>query len=384
MKSTQLRLGFICIYLLQHLNVLVYALQNCINPNRNNGNCISIYDCPSLLQVVRNENLNDQQRNFLRESQCYNGVGLTPYVCCTSDMNYVTNVVATTPPTRPTPTNLSAMTASNLLPVPPKCGPDSFSDKIYNGNDTAIDEFSWMVLLEYVNSRGQKQLNCGGSLINNRYVLTAAHCVVGQIEISVGRLTTVRVGEYDTSKDIDCVRGVCNPAITEVGVEQAIPHPQYDDKSKNRHHDIALLRLSEPVVLNEYVQPVCLPLASTRQAISTGDPLVVSGWGRTLQARTSAIKQRLTLAVADHQNCADMFASRRVNLIESQLCLGGQFSYDSCDGDSGGPLMRQAYQKAWYQEGVVSFGNRCGLQGWPGVYTRVADYMDWIQGTIQP
>lgn len=98
-------------------------------------------------------------------------------------------------------------------------------------------------------------------------------------------------------------------------------------------------------------------------------------------ARQSNIKQRLDVPVADPNYCAEKFATRRINVISSQLCAGGDFSRDSCDGDSGGPLMR--YREAWYLEGVVSFGNRCGLEGWPGVYTRVSEYIDWIEGAIR-
>ncbi|XP_017053007.1 serine protease 7 [Drosophila ficusphila] len=366
----------------------VQAQGSCRNPNQNQGICRSIYDCPSLLAVVQQNSVSSEDRNFLRSSTCSDGVGRTPYVCCTNDRSFGPQESSSTaPPVTPSIFNQGQegqQGEGNLLPSPPKCGPHSFSDKVYNGNDTAVDEFNWMALLEYVDRRGRRELSCGGSLINSRYVLTAAHCVIGEVEKAVGRLTTVRLGEYDTSKDIDCIDGYCNQPILEMGIEQAIVHPQYDPNNKDRTHDIALLRLDRPVVLNEYIQPVCLPLVSTRQAINTGEILVVSGWGRTTTARKSTIKQRLDLPVNDHDSCARKFATRNIQLISSQLCVGGEFYRDSCDGDSGGPLMRRAYDQAWFQEGVVSFGNRCGLEGWPGVYTRVSDYMDWIQETIRP
>lgn len=99
-------------------------------------------------------------------------------------------------------------------------------------------------------------------------------------------------------------------------------------------------------------------------------------------ARQSPIKQRLTIKVTDPKTCVDKFATRNINIGSSQICAGGEFIKDSCDGDSGGPLMRQG--NVWYLEGVVSYGRGCGLENWPGVYTRVRNYMDWIEATIRP
>lgn len=101
-------------------------------------------------------------------------------------------------------------------------------------------------------------------------------------------------------------------------------------------------------------------------------------------ARQSNVKKQLDLPVNEQRECVQKFKARNINIASSQICAGGEFAKDSCDGDSGGPLMRPAYMKRWYLEGIVSFGNRCGLEGWPGVYTRVADYVDWIQRSIRP
>lgn len=94
------------------------------------------------------------------------------------------------------------------------------------------------------------------------------------------------MGEYDLSTERDCVRNICNQPVQEFGVEESIVHPDYDPSSKDKHNDIALLRLSRPVVLNEYIQPVCLPLSKVRSVINTNELLVVSGWGRTLEGKT--------------------------------------------------------------------------------------------------
>ncbi|XP_054725162.1 serine protease 7 [Anastrepha obliqua] len=370
------------------------AQARCNNPNRKIGYCVSIYECPSLIEVVRRYDLAPRDREFLQKSQCTNGYGQSPYVCCTPDKGFTSSndgsnpmpVTSTTTTRRPSivkppsPSNGKG----NVLPVPPACGPNSLDNKIYNGKDTPLDQYPWMVLLEYTQKNGKPILNCGGSLINQRYVLTAGHCVVGAIETEVGPLSTIHLGEYDISTEIDCIQEDCNKEVVKLGYEQVIPHPQYQPNNNNRHHDIALIRMAEDVTYTDFIRPVCLPMASSRQAINVGELLTVAGWGRTLLARQSNVKQELAVPVVDHDECARKFSSRNVNLITSQLCAGGEFSKDSCDGDSGGPLMRQSDRNRWYLEGVVSFGNRCGLEGWPAVYTRVADYVDWIEQTLRP
>jgi len=91
----------------------------------------------------------------------------------------------------------------------------------------------------------------------------------------------------------------------------------------------------------------------------------------------------LDLPVNDHDYCARKFATRNIHLISSQLCVGGEFYRDSCDGDSGGPLQcRLSRDGPWILVGVTSFGSGCALEGFPDVYTRTSYYMKWIEDTI--
>lgn len=84
----------------------------------------------------------------------------------------------------------------------------------------------------------------------------------------------------------------------------------------------------------------------------------------------------------DQRECAQKFSDRKVNIASTQICAGGIYARDSCDGDSGGPLMRKI-SNSWVLEGVVSFGNRCGLENWPGIYTRVSEYEQWIKRNLR-
>lgn len=93
--------------------------------------------------------------------------------------------------------------------------------------------------------------------------------------------------------------------------------------------------------------------------------------------------------MVDSQQCNQKYAGVNVQLGPNQLCAGGEQGKDSCRGDSGGPLMvsygSEPNKNNWFLIGVVSFGpSPCGLEGWPGVYTRVGDYSSWISTNVKP
>jgi len=152
--------SYICFY---------FCCAACRNPNQEQGQCLSIYDCPPLLSLVQQTFVNLQDRTFLRDSVCPNGVGRTPYVCCVNDRrSEPLESTSAAPPVTPTSSSQQGQQGQqgegNLLPSPPKCGPHSFGNKVYNGNDTALDEFSWMALLEYVDRKWC--LNYNDEIIN--------------------------------------------------------------------------------------------------------------------------------------------------------------------------------------------------------------------------
>ncbi|ALC47792.1 MP1 [Drosophila busckii] len=369
----------------------------CTTPSEQTGTCIYLTQCKYLYDIVQKRAISVSDRAFLSNSQCgfRNGQVL---ICCANTRRLVQqpvwgNNVQTRPQPQPQPQPqpTAPTKRSNLLPQVPNCG-DNFGDRIVGGVNTGKKEFPWLVLLEYTKPGNVIGHHCGGSLINNRYVLTAAHCV--SAIPTDWRLTGVRVGEWDTTTNPDCTterngKKDCNEPYVDIKVDELIPHPQYPGNSRDQLHDIALLRLRSPVTFSDYARPVCLPSKPEHMNnIFLGRKMIVSGWGRTEYNATSNIKQKAEVDSVPLADCNKRYSTQRRTVTNSQICAGGVEGIDSCRGDSGGPLVMEEFEDGhgnYYLTGVVSYGpTPCGLAGWPGVYTLVSAYIDWIESTIKP
>lgn len=190
-----------------------------------------------------------------------------------------------------------------LLPRVGECGIQT-SDRIIGGEKTKFDEHPWAALLEYrkckfklskpnkllhiftflIADNGEVGLHCGGTLINSRYVITAAHCI--QSIPSAWRLISIRFGENDLNQNPDCEgygsNRDCADAYLNVPVEQVIVHDQYSTFNEQQYNDIALVRLAKNVKFTAFVKPICLPTSNELQIKSLiGDRMEVVGWGKT-------------------------------------------------------------------------------------------------------
>ncbi|XP_045136079.1 serine protease 30-like [Portunus trituberculatus] len=225
------------------------------------------------------------------------------------------------------------------------------------------NNYPWHVGIKFL---GNSNYWCGGSIINDQYVLTAAHCVddITSIEGLV-----VGVADHNmasTDEDI--------PDVTRlVAVQEIIVHPDYN--SATIDSDIALLRLSETldVYQGDQIRPVCLPADDS--STYAGEMATATGWG-TLESggSQSSVLQEVTMPILE-PSCPGMPSSY---ITENMLCAGlEEGGKDTCQGDSGGPLVQNYFSK-YVQVGITSWGFGCADAGSPGVYTRVSKFLDWI------
>lgn len=342
------------------------------------GTCVDFNQCNAFNGLIANENELADIQSYIYHSKCKS---LNPrYVCCPTNNAPSRDMV--TPST----------TSGHDLPNPNnrECGLQDVP-KIFGGKTTQFEEFPWTVQLQY-RSGSELTRNCGGTLISNRYVVTAAHCVDKAAIRSVGELVSVVLGEYDTRNETDCIdmlgiQSCADPPVV-ISVENVIIHPNWNKKPPATiDHDIALIRLAEAVKFTQYVRPICLPTSTT--LFKEDERLTVAGWGQTETQRTSPVKLKAALPVKNKEQCASTYKiAKRLIVGEGEFCVGGEEGIDSCSGDSGGPLMYSSQvngESIWYLAGVVSFGPNqpCGVKNYPGLYTYVPKYVDWINTAIK-
>lgn len=239
-----------------------------------------------------------------------------------------------------------------------ECGVAPLNTKIVGGENATTGTWPWQVSLHYNGAH-----ICGATVIDKEWVLTAAHC----INNTDARNYTLYFGKETQSGN--------NPHEVNRTVTQIIVHAAYD--SEKITNDIALMKLSSPLVYNNYIRPVCL--ATNNSVFNNGTTCWATGWGRLsgdAPLVAHDVLQEVSIPIIGNNLCGCIYRDINSNNITSNMICAGVQGRGICQGDSGGPVQcKQGNQ--WIQAGISSFGIPCAL-GIPEVFARVSFFASWI------
>ncbi|XP_022829990.1 uncharacterized protein LOC111358866 isoform X1 [Spodoptera litura] len=240
----------------------------------------------------------------------------------------------------------------------------------YVDGESEFGEYPWQTAILKKDPKESVYV-CGGTLIDGLHILTAAHCVKSY----KGFELRVRLGEWDVNRDVEFY-----PYI-ERDIVSVHVHPLY--YAGTLDNDLAILKMDHPVEWTKYphISPACLP---DKYADYSGQRCWTTGWGKDAfgdYGKYQNILKEVDVPILSHGQCQQQLRQTRLGynyeLNPGFTCAGGEEGKDACKGDGGGPLVCER-SGTWQIVGVVSWGIGCGQPGVPGVYVKVAHYLDWI------
>ncbi|XP_063628193.1 CLIP domain-containing serine protease B4-like [Cydia splendana] len=346
---------------------------------KNCTDCIPYKSCDAAVEAIKkNDPAIDTQ---LTNAFCGFEAG-RPMVCC-SDLTGLRQL------------EHSADNHPNLSLLPDDCGVggEDFADRLAGAFPVpGLYEYPWMVLIGYKSSKPEEgpQFNCGGTLINDRYVLTAAHCIFSR---GRSKLLSVRIGEYDVDTTTDCIGDKCESYVQDIDIEEGIAHPEkklvYPIKN-----DIGLIRLNDTVNFSKNAGTICLPVTRYLRTQDIDNlSATVSHWRYSEGGYAFSKMLYADVKINNAQQCKEQYDkittnknAREDNML-NKICGSYPSGSDTCPV-AGSPMMVQSLfgdRYRFVQYGVASYGpSHCGTLSLPEIYTDVTKYMMWILDTIRP
>nr|AUI10835.1 putative PQM protease precursor [Zoropsis spinimana] len=241
--------------------------------------------------------------------------------------------------------------------------------RIVNGSVAQPGKYPWMVSIQE-NVNGNWKHICGGSILNENWIVTAAHCFDQPINVNVHE---VYVGLYSLLKNND-------PTTKKHKLSKIIIHEKYNEHGYA--NDIALIKTATPIDIKGskgYVNGICLPPGATDPS---GQATVI-GWGRIKSdGPISAELREVTLPLVPWQKCKAIYGSKNsefnyVQVVPSMLCAGGN-GKDACEFDSGGPFFQYDKNGVATLIGTVANGAECAYKDYPGMFMKVSAFKGWM------
>lgn len=241
-------------------------------------------------------------------------------------------------------------------------------NRIIGGDETTIEIFPYTLRLQIGRTTGRIRSVCGAAIIGKEWGITAAHCFdnpetdFDKIRVIAG--TTDIKNLSTTAREHKVIEVIRHELYSGVNVESSIGA------------DIAVIKVSPPFIFNNAIQPVKLP--ERGQPIKTNFA-TITGWGDIERGGpSSSILRFVTLPKIETETCRRKYLERDIKLKRGEICYGvndGINIQDKCQGDSGGPLVNSDNQDI----GIISWGIACGTVGFPGIYTDIRLFRDWIK-----
>lgn len=242
------------------------------------------------------------------------------------------------------------------------CGVAPLKTRIVGGEGATAGSWPWQVSIHWRRSH-----ICGGTLINNQWVLTAAHCIatntLSDWTLYLGRETQAGLNANEVSRSLT----------------QIIVHPNYNNTLFN--NDIALMKLNAQVTFTNFIRPICL--ASNASQFFNDTSCWITGWGKVTSNQSlpaTSKLQEVQVPVIGNNQCGCSYIPTDATITSKMICAG-QENKGACQGDSGGPLQCNQNSR-WIQAGITSFGIPCATAGFPEVYARVSEFQAWITEQI--